>query len=453
MRTELDLTNKLSVNLQLIQSTKILQMSTAELTEFIAEEIVVNPVIDFDSLDKKHCSFEEIMENSTHRLLLQESSRYAQHSDNQDDWIWNYAISKQETLSEHLMNQVLTFKLSETERRIAYYITASLDKNGYLTESPSLIASILDVPNDTVNKVLEMLKGLEPLGVCASSLSECLLMQLKAVNADEVTCELAANHLDLVAKKRYDMIAQKLGCTEKEAVLSCKAISLLNPKPGSLFSNSEPTVFVEPDIYVTKSNDKFSCTVRQATLPKLSINQEYLNSMKDEAQSEAKTYLRNCVQQANWLIHCVDQRCSTMQKVTSAIIKCQEAFFEYGPDMLKPLNLAVISELTGFHESTVCRTVNSKYLLCDWGIFPLKHFFPSSVSSSGNASLTANQVKLYITRIISGEDKSAPLSDQTIAEMLSRSGVPISRRTVAKYRGELGISSSSARKYAYSNEV
>ena len=453
MQAKLDVANKLSVNLQLAQSTKILQMSTAELVEYIAEEIVVNPVIDFDSLDNKCCSFEEIMDKSTLELLFQESSRLnTRHSDGHDNWIWNYAISKQETLAEHLMSQLLTSKLSRLEYQIAYYITASLDKNGYLTESPALIAAILDAPLDKVRMVLEMLKGLEPVGVCAGSLSECLLIQLRHIQADEITCKLASNHLDLVAKKRYDLIARNLGCTEKEAILSCKTISLLDPKPGSLFSSGEPTIFIEPDVYVVRENDKFSCAVRKDIFPKLSLSQDYLNLMEDKTPSDAKAYLRNCVQQANWLIHSIDQRRSTMQTVTSAIIKCQEPFFEYGPEMLKPLTLATISELTGFHESTVCRAINNKYLLCNWGIFPLKYFFPSSASSSGNATLTANQVKLYITRLISGEDKNFPLSDQTISEMLGRSGISVSRRTVAKYRGELGITSSSARKYAYSHE-
>lgn len=454
METKLDLTNKLAVNLQIVQSTKILQMSATELAQYIANEIVANPVIEFESMDSRYCSLEECLDHSDYMVLSQEKDQaYSTQSSEQGDWIWNYAVSKQETLTEYLLSQLITARLSDIEWCVAYYVASSLDRNGFLTESTEMIASTLSTSSEIVDKVLALLKGLEPIGVCASSLSECLLIQLRHLNADEVTCVIASEHLDLVAKKRYDILAKKVGCTEEQARLSCEMIVLLDPKPGSRFSSNTPTIFIEPDVVVSKNDDQYSCLARSDILPKLNVNESYTELLKGNDFDNAKEYLRDCMQQAKWLIHCVEQRTSTVQKVVTAIIDKQRAFFEYGPEMLKPLNLATITEMTGFHESTVSRAINNKYLRCSWGTFPLKYFFPSAVNTSSGANLTAAQIKLYIVRIISNEDKNAPLSDLAISEMLRNSGVSVSRRTVAKYRDELGIASSAARKFAYDSDA
>ena len=301
--------------------------------------------------------------------------------------------------------------------------------------------------------LLSDLQALDPSGVCARTLEECLKLQLE--RRDILTPVLESiidNCLEMVAKNQIPAIARKLRLSPAETAGYCQIIKSLNPKPGVSFSSRDQLRYIIPDVTIVKFKDHFDILLNESMYPTIELNSYYRQMNQNPESSELKEYLGNKIRQAEWVKQCVTQRGKTLMQVSRAILEHQEEFFTFGPAHLNPLRLADIAQELDIHESTVSRAVSKKYLQCSWGVYPMNFFFSRSVavqessSESGTQSVTAADIKRVLREIIEEENKKKPYSDRLLGEKLAERGISISRRTVAKYREEEGIADASGRK-------
>ena len=328
-----------------------------------------------------------------------------------------------------------------------------LDNKGYLEESIETIASYFGTDTEIVEDLLSDLQALDPSGVCARTLEECLKLQLE--RRDMLTPVLESiidNCLEMVAKNQIPAIARKLRLSPTETAGYCQIIKSLNPKPGVSFSSRDQLRYIIPDVTIVKFKDHFDILLNESMYPGIEVNSYYRQMNQNPESSELKEYLGNKIRQAEWVKQCVTQRGKTLMQVSRAILEHQEEFFTFGPAHLNPLRLADIAQELDIHESTVSRAVSKKYLQCSWGVYPMNFFFSRSVavqessSESGTQSVTAADIKRVLREIIEEENKKKPYSDRLLGEKLAERGISISRRTVAKYREEEGIADASGRK-------
>lgn len=333
-------------------------------------------------------------------------------------------------------------------RNIGRYIIESLDENGYMTLSVEEISKELGVSQDRVRIVLEAIQCFEPAGVGARNLKECLLIQLAIQgNDNELIREVVNNHLEDIAGNRLNNIAKALNVTTKEIQEAGDLIKGLEPKPGRQFSSSSETRYIVPDVTVEKIDGEYIVTVNESSAPKLNISPYYQRMLIDsDKESNISKFLTGRLNSALWLIKSIEQRRQTIYNVVSAVVKYQIDFFEEGPKHLRTLTLKQIADEVGIHESTVSRSINGKYMQSPRGIFEIKYFFTSGVSGNSGEGIASESIKTFIREIVENEDPKAPLSDQLMVEILGERGIDISRRTVAKYRDEMNLPSSSKRK-------
>lgn len=456
MELKMEVTQKQILSQHMIQSMEILQMSTAELESYIENLSLENPVVDLEH------SYENTDKTATQIDLqrkldwLESTDRqnhvyYQQDRDNdslQDSW--NISDSGGEQLSEYLMAQLITAPYSSSEREIVNYLILSLDSRGYLTEDIVSVARHFHTDIALVENLLEDIQALDPAGVGARDLKECLLLQVHRLqNFSEMTEELIKNHLEDIGKNHLASIAKQLHVSVEEIQEACQQIRSLNPKPGNAFSDREQLRYITPDIFVVKLEKSFEILVNEYQYPKFSINDYYQHMLKENNDAEVQKYLSQKIQQAQWVQNCISQRSSTLSRVTHVIVEKQQDFFLHGPLHNRPMKLSDIASQLDLHESTVSRAMRGKYLQCSWGVFPLNYFLTASVSkkSSGSgAGITPMQIKEVMKQIIDEEDKKKPYSDRIISEELEKRDIHLSRRTVAKYREELGIPDKSGRK-------
>ena len=327
----------------------------------------------------------------------------------------------------------------------------SLDSKGYLTESTEDVASCLSADTETVERLLERLQQLDPAGVCARSLEECLKLQLERQQMLTPVMEtLIDSCLELVAKNQIPAIARKLRLPQEQAAGFCQIIKSLNPKPGVSFSNRDKLRYIIPDVTIVKFKEHFDILLNESMYPGIQINSYYRQMSRNPESPELKEYLDGKIRQAEWIKQCISQRSKTLMDVSKAILERQEAFFTYGPSHLVPLKMMDVAQALDIHESTVSRAASKKYLQCSWGVYPMTYFFSREVFSrstaAGSQSMTAAGVKEALRAVIDQEDKQKPLSDRLLSEKLAEKGISISRRTVAKYREEEGIPDASGRK-------
>jgi RNA polymerase sigma-54 factor len=352
------------------------------------------------------------------------------------------------TLSEHLMFQLQFAPIKQSCRRIGRYIIESLDENGYMTLSVEEISRALGVGQDKVQVVLDAIQGFEPAGVGARNLKECLLIQLRHQGNDNPLIEeVINNYLEDIAGNRLNNIAKALNISVKEVQAISDVIKSLEPKPGRQFGSSTETRYIVPDVTVEKVDGEYIVTVNESSAPRLTISPYYQKMLMDsDKESNISKFLTGRLNSALWLIKSIEQRRQTIYNVVSAVVKYQIDFFEEGPKHLKTLTLKQIADEVGIHESTVSRSINGKYMQSPRGIFEIKYIFTSGVSGNSGAGIASESIKTFIREIVENEDPKAPLSDQTIVEILAERGIDISRRTVAKYRDEMNLPSSSKRK-------
>ncbi|MBA4091527.1 MAG: RNA polymerase sigma-54 factor [Sphingobium sp.] len=350
-------------------------------------------------------------------------------------------------LQEHLMGQARA-ALSGMDLFIANQLIGQISEAGYLEANLLQTAHGLGVPLFDVERVLGVIHTFDPTGVGARSLSECLALQAKEADRhDPCMARLLAN-LDLLAKGALPQLRRICGVDEEDMADMIAELRGYDPKPGLRFADDRAAP-VTPDLFVRPAKDGWAIEINSATLPRLLVNRSYYVELATGPQGKsAKAWLADCLASANWLVKALDQRQKTIIKVASEIVRSQEAFFQQGVAHLKPLTLRAVADTIGMHESTVSRVTSNKYLSCPRGLYELKYFFTSGVSSSGGdgGSVSAEAVKSHIKALIGAEDPQAILSDDTLVDLLRAKGMDIARRTVAKYREALGIGSSVQRR-------
>jgi RNA polymerase sigma-54 factor len=496
MSIEIKQVHKLSQQLvmtpQLQQAIKLLQLSRMELVDLVREEMMENPILE-DGLDtaaevgkddpemKQEADLSGETElpaaasearDATAEVSGTESTAESQ-AVNEIDWenyIDSYSsqpsmpsykpandelpslestLTKKTSLEDHLVWQLRMSNWPADEEAVAMLIIGNLDGAGYLKEPPLCdIADEAGVPLELAERVLQQLQSFDPVGVCARSLSECLLIQARHIGADdEILVKMVTEHLGNLEKKNYQAIARDLKEPVEEIYEAAKVIMTLNPKPGREYSTEEPH-YITPDVYVHKVGDKFFVVPNDDGLPKLKISSFYKTALG--GNGKAKEYIQDKLRSAQWLIRSIQQRQRTIVKVTESIIKFQREFFEKGIAHLKPLILREVAEDISMHESTISRVTTNKYVHTPQGIFELKFFFNSGIRlTTDDDKLASEAVKTKIRQLIATEDPRHPFSDQKIVELLRDQTIDIARRTVAKYREQLGILSSSKRKQLF----
>ena len=367
----------------------------------------------------------------------------------EDKRLMDYSENVGEELSEYLLHQLLTVELTDQQYDVIRYMVYCLDSKGYLEDDLKDIADRFHMDVDFVEKQLEILQGLDPAGVCARNLRECLLIQLdREKERDEVAQKIVSDYLELLGKNQLHVISKKLKLPMETVIEACEHIKELNPKPGSGFDARGHLKYITPDVTVVKLANYYEILLNEYTYPKIGINHFYKQVLSDETSKETQTYIIDKIRQAEWIQNCIGQRNTTLMRVSKTIVDYQDAFFRLGTGHLKPLRLQDVAEMLDIHESTVSRAIRDKYLQCAWGIFPMNYFFSKSIPAKSNGGkITTEQVKKLMMDIIEEEDKKKPLSDRASTERLVERGVKISRRTVAKYREELGIKDASGRKH------
>ena len=442
---------------RMIQSAEILQMTSQELNTYINELALENPVIDIVEPPTAEEQRESIEQQEWLNSFNEENYYLYQRQNNDDDYdfksSWNINTDDGETLQDYLWSQLITENFTDQETEIIKFMLECLDNKGYLEESIETSASYFGTDTEIVEDLLSDLQALDPSGVCARTLEECLKLQLE--RRDILTPVLESiidNCLEMVAKNQIPAIARKLRLSPTETAGYCQIIKSLNPKPGVSFSSRDQLRYIIPDVTIVKFKDHFDILLNESMYPTIELNSYYRQMNQNPESSELKEYLGNKIRQAEWVKQCVTQRGKTLMQVSRAILEHQEEFFTFGPAHLNPLRLADIAQELDIHESTVSRAVSKKYLQCSWGVYPMNFFFSRSVavqessSESGTQSVTAADIKRVLREIIEEENKKKPYSDRLLGEKLAERGISISRRTVAKYREEEGIADASGRK-------
>ena len=442
---------------RMIQSAEILQMTSQELNTYINELALENPVIDIVEPPTAEEQRESIEQQEWLNSFNEENYYLYQRQNNDDDYdfksSWNINTDDGETLQDYLWSQLITENFTDQETEIIKFMLECLDNKGYLEESIETIVSYFGTDTEIVEDLLSDLQALDPSGVCARTLEECLKLQLE--RRDMLTPVLESiidNCLEMVAKNQIPAIARKLRLSPTETAGYCQIIKSLNPKPGVSFSSRDQLRYIIPDVTIVKFKDHFDILLNESMYPTIELNSYYRQMNQNPESSELKEYLGNKIRQAEWVKQCVTQRGKTLMQVSRAILEHQEEFFTFGPAHLNPLRLADIAQELDIHESTVSRAVSKKYLQCSWGVYPMNFFFSRSVavqessSESGTQSVTAADIKRVLREIIEEENKKKPYSDRLLGEKLAERGISISRRTVAKYREEEGIADASGRK-------
>ena len=439
-----------TISQRMIQSARILQMNTQELEAYIKQQEMENPLIELrDAAPEKEAS--DLMRKLEWLNSADEQNRIYYRDEYEEEETrepWNISAGEDNSLAEYVLAQLMPMMEDDRDEEIFYYLACSLDSRGYLEEDMEAVRERFGLTAPEAAHYLSMLQSVDPAGIGARSLSECLLLQLDRLQEDvEVARRVVLEHLKDMGQNHLPQIAKALGVSLEDVLDACEQIRGLNPKPGSGFSDRENLRYIQPDVTVIKFQDYFQVMVNDGTLPKITINDYYRRMLKGDASDETKEYISTKLNQAEWVMRCIEQRGKTLNAVTRALVERQKAFFELGPGHRVPLRLSDIAERLDVHESTVSRAVREKYLQCAWGIYPMNYFFSRSISGEQTETVTPERLRQEIRRILEQEDGVKPLSDQKIAERLAEAGIEISRRTVAKYRQEMNIPGAGGRKH------
>jgi RNA polymerase sigma-54 factor len=463
----LKLQQKLSF--QMIQSLKLLQINTLQLEQLINTELEMNPVLETaeeTEADEEREENEEANEEEGSDEGDGEDDTDEELEVNEDEVDWEEYLedgfdiggkmteeteSKSDTyeptavyqasLTEYLTNQLAEKKLSKKMRMLVQFIIGNLDADGYCRIPLEDIASSTNTSVFDVEEALNIVWNMDPPGVGARNLRECLMLQLKARGLhDSMAMKVISEAWELFEKLKILDIAKKFGVDSHEVQGTIDVLRTLNPKPGYQISSDKPSVII-PDLIVEKVDGEFVAYLNDRSIPMLRINRRYADLIKrgSSAKKEVKKYVREKLNNATWLIRSIEQRKSTMLKVMYAIIDKQRDFFEKGPPNLHPLKLQDVADMVEMHISTISRVTNNKYVQTSYGIFELKYFFTEAVGSGGGGDISSERIRNRIRQLVEEENQQKPLSDQKIADLLSKEGLSVARRTVAKYREQMKI--------------
>jgi RNA polymerase sigma-54 factor len=476
LKQQLKLTQQLVMTPQLQQAIKLLQLSRLELVSTVQQELESNPVLEeaYDEELAEEGAREDAPAEATEVAAASERESAAElpEADPVPDMDWatygegnsgagpavirddeerpgvDGVATRRPTLQEHLEWQLQLSSLPEAEHFAAGYILGNLDEDGYLRATLEDVARQAGVTEDVAAAALAKVQVLDPPGVAARDLRECLLLQLDVLGLRDglVRC-VVDQHLPQLEKRDLRGIARDLGATLEAVADAADVVAQLEPRPGRPFGGDEP-IYIVPDIYLYKVGDEFHIVMNEDGLPKLRINRLYRDVMAKsrEVGKETREYVQDRVRSALWLIKSIHQRQRTIYRVMESLVRHQREFFDKGIAHLRPLNLRDVADDIGMHESTVSRVTTNKYAHTPQGIFELKYFFNSSINRVDGDAIASESVKEKIRQLISHEDTRRPLSDQRLAEMLMSSNIDIARRTVTKYREAMNILSSTKRR-------
>lgn len=455
MEPELRLNLKLQLSPQLIELLKLLQLPRLELEQLIRTELEQNPLLEEVERDE-----EEPEQEAEEEGKLEDEFEWAEFL--QDDLDSGYKPDRRRTedfthqipavpdrLRDHLMTQMHLRSRSNEQTLIGEYIIDSLDEDGYLRSvTVEEIAQILETDVERVEEVLALIQSLDPPGVGARDLRECLLIQLRSRGKhDGVEIKIIEEHLNDLKNKRYQVITRNLRISDKALQRAVGVISSLQPKPGSGVWGSEVR-YVTPDVLIEPAEEEYRVFLNETSIPHLRISRSYkdvLSNLKGRSKQE-KEFVRKRLASARFLINGLDERRRTIMKVMNFIAENQREFLERGVTCLKPMTLRTVADALGIHESTVSRVIRGKYVQTPQGVFGLKYFFSSAIKSNHSEDVSARSIRARIAELIRNEDKKKTLSDKKIAEILKREGFDVARRTVGKYREELKILPSKMRR-------
>jgi RNA polymerase sigma-54 factor len=475
---QLKLSQHLTLTPQLQQSIRLLQLSTLELNQELDRFLMENPLLERVDLAEAPSSPPPLSSASTNTETPRTESETAPENEPESrDDAWDSADSASfgevgsytgreegeeresmqlpavtQTLQDHLISQLNLTQLSDRDKELVVLLIAHLDEDGYLSASLEEIFATLpegiEVEPEELSIALKHLQNLEPAGVGARGLGECLALQLASLPEDTPMrqCALAivSKHLDLLAGRDFNKLKRQLACDDAQLKAAQRLILSLDPKPGLKFGVVE-TRYVVPDVIVRRLKGRWTANLNQDALPKLRINKMYadiLQSRRDGSNQQMTSQL----QEARWLIKNVQQRFDTILRVTQAIVDRQKHFFDHGEVAMRPLVLREIADQVGLHESTVSRVTTQKYMLTPRGIFELKYFFGSHVATETGGACSATAIRALIKQLVGAEDRHKPLSDSRIADILAQQGIMVARRTIAKYREAMQIQPANLRK-------
>ena len=481
------LVQQLVMTPQLQQAIKLLQLSRIELEEMVVKELQENPALEesptedtdnseqprgeaqngttgensdltvnreLSTVDKIGTldwqDYLDTHSNSMHGSLTAEAG--AEDGDSPPSW--ENSLTKKTSLEDHLLWQLRLSKITDLESSIGLYIIQNLDENGYLTLTVAEICAATESTPEAVEALLKRIQYFDPVGVAARDLRECLLVQLENLGlSDTLAAVIVGNYLSFLESKRYERLAKDLNVTIEEIADAAHLIASLEPKPSRGYEQDEVRT-VLPDVFVEKIGGEWLIYLNDDGVPRLRVSSLYRRMAGQEgaAEEEARQYLQEKVRAATWLIKSIQQRQQTLMKVTQSIFKFQVEFLDHGVSHLKPMVLRDVAEDIHMHESTVSRATANKYVHTPQGLFELKYFFQSAISTGTGEDVASESVKQKIRQIIDREDPRAPYSDQYIATALSNDSIEIARRTVAKYREAMGILPSSRRRQPFARK-
>lgn len=479
---QLKLGQQLAMTPQLQQAIRLLQLSTLDLQQEIQEALDSNPLLDVEEPGDELSSVESLTnsheekDNSADILEIepQDSSELIEKSEIsaelEIDTTWDdvysantgstgialdddmpvYQGETTQTLQDYLLWQLDLTPFSDNDHSIALALIDAIDDYGYLTVSLEDIQENFhseEIELDEIEAVRKRIQQFDPLGVASLNLQDCLLLQLATYPADtpwlDSAKQILANHIDQLGNRDYKVILKETKLKEEDLREVLQLIQQLDPRPGSRIA-SEHAEYVIPDVSVYKEHGKWIVTINPDSVPKLKVNQQYANLGR--GNSADSNYIRTNLQEAKWLIKSLESRNETLLKVAKCIVEHQRDFFEYGEEAMKPMVLNDVALAVEMHESTISRVTTQKYMHTPRGIFELKYFFSSHVSTDNGGECSSTAIRALIKKLVAAETPAKPLSDSKIAALLADQGIQVARRTIAKYRESLGIAPSSQRK-------
>lgn len=421
---------RLAMTQELRQAITMLQYNVQELSEFLYEQSLENPLIELGGFEREK----------------KKSSNTSKSTGKQvENQMEIYSVDST-TIQQHLLNQIQYYKIDEEERKAASFIIMNMDGNGYLQETNEELAELLSAPIDVVDRSVELVQSLEPAGVGARNIQECLILQLKRLQRrNGLAEEVVEEHFAYFVKKDWRKLVQVLKCSNEELQQAVNCITSLQPKPGLAFSADKP-LYIVPDMAVKKDGDHLVLQMNERNMPRIEIHSEY-SALLNNSESEVASYVSEKYQHVQWIMRSLKQRKQTLLQVMGIIMEKQRDFFWQGPAYLKPLALKEVAEELSVHESTISRATRNKYVQTPHGLFEMKSFFSNAISTTEDEAVSTKRVKQFIQTLVEAENKKKPLSDQKISKLLEEEHeIVISRRTVAKYREQMHIPASSLRK-------
>lgn len=451
---------------QMQQSLNVLQAATTDLHQMVQQEMTHNPVLELESSDtsldeagiEKAESDEEFddefsrlsqMDEEWREYMAQSRTRGPRTTEDEERRQFLFdSLTAPVTLAGHLRDQLGTENLSSEERADVEKLLGYIDERGYIATPLRDICTEEGIPIERLQRAKAVLQNLDPPGVAAESLQECLQMQLlRARKGDALEYKIVAHHFDELARKKFPDIARKLHVTVERVNQAAETIASLNPRPAQDFSSPAQGLYVQPDVVVEKVNGKYAVTLNNETLPRLKISNTYKDLMSQAAtRDEVRTYIRERIRSGKFFIQSIEQRQQTIRKIAEEIVQRQTDFLDHGPAQLKPMNMAQLAQVVGVHETTVSRAVAGKYIKTPQGVFEMRYFFTTGLATESGESMSNVSVKMALQELIKNENGAKPCSDDVIVQRLHEQGIKLARRTVAKYRDELGILPSHLRK-------